>query len=144
MSAVVGKIASRIDQLVAFTQRRTVGPEIRSPQQQRSFDVALFSIKIQSGFAVDLILNQPPRGKCRFIGIRLGIQTVRGITAVDAARQICNPKVWKACLRVLNDGQCVQLQLPTVFFKVAARSLRGTSRFLPASSQARRVEPGPR
>src|SRR5687768_2527898 len=119
MHPVGYNILSLPNQAVALSRRSAVGPQIRSPEQNRCLNAAALSVEVQ-GFATRyLVLNQPASRKRRLIRIWLGVEPPNRVPAVGPATQIHNPKVREARPRIVNHGDSVPLKLPPMLLKIA-------------------------
>jgi len=67
MGPVGGEVIPGPDQGVAFAALDAIGPEIRSPEEQRRFSLALDRIEVKRGVTLDLFLNQPASDEPRFV-----------------------------------------------------------------------------
>ena len=120
MGAVADQIAAFPNQPVTLAGRHAVGPEIRTPKQQRRLHRAPFGVVIQAGVSLDLALDQPAHDEGAFVGIRFGVESSVGIAAVDPASQVGDPQVRKMVLEVCQHGSRIPFKLLAVLVEFAA------------------------
>src|SRR5262249_42223452 len=59
VDAILTEVLALPDQSVAFSRRDSVGPQVRSPEEHGSGDLAFLRVVVQLRIALDLVLNQP-------------------------------------------------------------------------------------